>query len=397
MKVLLVSEPGENGVFRQVEDLADYLIAAGHTVSLAYSDVRSSDRLFALLKRIQEASGYTVNLRVVNQPQLGDMHALWQLGRLYSRFRPDVIHAHSAKAGALVRILRRLGSRTPAFYTPHAYYGMGRPPSPLNSFFTYVERFLGSSAMTLNTSADEADFAINTLHAPSRLQRTVQNGVDTQHFTPCLPHEKKKLRAEFGIPDDAVVLGTLGRFSYQKDPATLHQAFRACADLKPNLHLIHVGAGELRGNVQAYAKTHGYNQRVTWIEYLRDPAPFYRMLDGFILTSRYEGLSLAVLEALAVDVPILLSDAPGNRGFSSLDFSHHWTARIQSPESFASAITSWYADRSHHRPCNHRALTIQHFSRQRQFQHIQELYSLALTGASSTAGPAKVKAPLSVP
>ncbi len=374
MKILLVSEPGENGVFRHVEDLADHLIARGHNVSLAYSDVRSSDRLFSLVQRIEQSSGHTLNLAISNHPQVRDFEALFALWRLVRRFRPDLIHAHSAKAGGLVRLLRRFGLRTPALYTPHAYYGMGRPASLSRSFFRSLERAFAAHALTINSSPDEAEFARDVLLVPASGQRLVPNGIDTKLFAPCTPAERRVLRGEFGIPADAVVLGTLGRFSYQKDPATLHQAFRACSELIPNLHLVHVGQGELRGEIQRYARGHGYDRRVTWIDYLRDPAPFYRMLDGFILTSRYEGMSLALLEALATDLPLLLSDAPGNRSFAGLGLSHLWSARIESPESFSSAITSWYDDRARARPSNHRALAIERFSQWHQFNTIEEIY-----------------------
>jgi len=343
-------------------------------VSLAYSDVRGSDRLFALLARVRSAGGLTVNLRVGNEPQVGDLRALGRLWRLYRRFRPDVVHAHSAKAGGLVRMLRRLHPRHRVLYTPHAYYGMGRPMSASVRFFTAVERFLAPRTMTINLSQDEAEYGSRVLRLDPAWQRLIPNGVDTSHFRPCAAAEKEALRARFGIPAGAVVLGSLGRFSYQKDPGSLHKAFRACADLMPNLFLVHVGAGELRSEVQHYARTHGYEHRVHWIEYLRDPAPFYRMLDCFILTSRYEGLSFAALEALSSNLPLILSDAPGNRGFSSIGLSHLWNARVEYPASFASAITSWYDDQVRPRPCNHHDVAVSSFSRSRQFADIEAAY-----------------------
>lgn len=378
MKILLVSEPGENGVFRHVEDLADHLIAIGHSVSLAYSDVRGSDRLCLLVKRIEQSGGLTVNLRIANQPQLADFRALNRLWQLYRTFKPDIVHSHSAKAGGLVRLLRRFGAKPKVFYTPHAYYGMGRSSSLSIKFFMSLERFLAPGTMTINLSADEANYGRDVLHLTPATQQLIPNGVDTTHFSPANPVQKLALRAELGIPPNAVLLGSLGRFSYQKDPATLHRAFRACADLMPDLHLVHVGAGELRTEMQQYARTHGYDHRVIWIDYLRDPAPFYQMLDGFILTSRYEGLSFAVLEALATNLPLLLSDAPGNREFANLGLSHQWSARVEYPASFASAITSWYDDRAHPRPCNHQEVVLTKFSRHGQFASIEAAYAQAV-------------------
>lgn len=375
MRILLVSEPGENGVFRHVEDLTDYLISAGHSVGLAYSDVRGSDRLFCLIQKVQQSGGPTVNLEIANHPQLGDLRALVRLLKLYRRFKPDVVHAHSAKAGGLVRLLRRLGAGSRVLYTPHAYYGLGRAPSLAVGFFASVERFLGPTALTINLSPDEADYGRNVLRLPPSLQQLIPNGVNTRHFAPGSPAEKLALRAEFGIPPNSVVVGSLGRFSYQKDPMTLHRAFRACADLMPDLYLVHVGSGEQRDEVQKYARTHGYVNRVIWIDYLRDPAPFYRMLDCFVLTSRYEGLSFAALEAMATNIPLLLSDAPGNRGFTSLGLSHIWIARAEYPASFASAITSWYDDRAHPRRCNHQEIAVAGFSCRLQFARIEAAYA----------------------
>jgi glycosyltransferase involved in cell wall biosynthesis len=377
MKILLVSEPGENGVFRHVEDLADYLISAGHTVGLAYSDLRGSDRLYSLLQRVRQAGGQTVNLRISNNLQLADFRALNRLWALYRSFKPDVVHAHSAKAGGLVRLLRRLGAKPKVFYTPHAYFGMGRSASLSIRFFTAIERFLAPGTVTINLSPEESEYGRDVLRLDPAQQRLIPNGVDTRLFSPGSAAMKQTLRAELGIPANAVVLGSLGRFSYQKDPTTLHRAFRACADHLSDLYLIHVGAGELRSELQQYVKTHGYENRVVWIEYLRDPAPFYRMLDGFILSSRYEGLSFAVLEALSTNLPLILSDAPGNGSFAKLDLTHFWTARVESPASFASAITSWYDARLHSRPCNHQEVTLARFSRQVQFSSIEEAYAQA--------------------
>jgi glycosyltransferase involved in cell wall biosynthesis len=378
MRILLVSEPGENGVFRHVEDLTEYLISAGHAVSLAYSDVRSSDRLFCLIDKVQQAGGLTVNLAIANQPQLGDMRALVRLLGLYRKFKPDVVHAHSAKAGGLVRLLRRFGAHPQVFYTPHAYYGLGRKQSPSVRFFTFVERYLAPKTVTINLSPDEAEYGKKVLRLPSSFQKLIPNGVNTRHFAPGTIAERLALRAEMGIPPNAVVAGSLGRFSFQKDPMTLHRAFRACVDLMPDLYLVHVGSGDLRADAQKYARMHGYEHRVIWIDYLRDPAPFYRMLDCFMLTSRYEGLSFAVLEAMASNVPLVLSDAPGNRGFTVLGLSHLWTARVEYPASFASAITSWYDDRAHPRPCNHQEIAAAGFSRKAQFENIEAAYAQAI-------------------
>ena len=390
MKILIVTEPGVDGAFRHVEDLIDHLLGENHLVHFAYSDVRGSDRLVSLIARVRAAGGQTLNLRTSNRPQFTDFRAFRSLLRLHRKTRPDVVHAHSAKAGALARLMKWCGVKTPVFYSPHAYYGMGRRSKLSAIFFNCLERFFARRSITINCSRDESDFASHILHIPASRRCLVLNGVSTDHFCPVDLETKQKLRDSLGIPRDALVLGTLGRFSYQKDPYTLHRAFLACAEKIPDLHLVHVGRGDLRDEIVQFARDHAYDRRVTWIEYLRDPVKFYQAVDGFILSSRYEGLSLAVLEALSADLPLILSDAPGNRDFAALNLSHFWSARPESPEAFSAAIMAWSEEVRRQRPGNHREIALASFSWRSQFSAIEMEYRRALPAshpANQTAVP----------
>src|SRR5580704_18502408 len=109
MKVLEVTEPGVDGVFRYVETLCHFLIERGVEVHLAYSDRRGSDRLPRLVAWVEQHGGRTVNLRTANRPAFSDWGALCSLLKLTRKVRPDVIHSHSSKAGFLGRILRGFG------------------------------------------------------------------------------------------------------------------------------------------------------------------------------------------------------------------------------------------------------------------------------------------------
>src|SRR3954471_18936880 len=109
MNVLVVSEPGIDGVFRYVEGLCHYLDAQGIGVHLAYSDRRGSERLHELVAWVEARGGRTVNLRTSNRPALSDLRAFTVLLRLAWAVKPDVIHSHSSKAGFLARALALLG------------------------------------------------------------------------------------------------------------------------------------------------------------------------------------------------------------------------------------------------------------------------------------------------
>ena len=151
-RVMLVGEPGIDGVFRHFEALARYLCSHGVHTDLAYSSVRGSPALSELVRFIEEHGASTLDLRTGGWPGPRDIPAFSALLRFVKRRRPNVVHAHSSKAGALVRTLRLVGIRMPLFYTPHAYYGMGRPRTLPTLMFDVIEALLSRVGQTINVS-----------------------------------------------------------------------------------------------------------------------------------------------------------------------------------------------------------------------------------------------------
>lgn len=178
MTILLISEPGIDGVFRVVERLADRLIQRGHLVHLAYSNRRSSPPLAGLVGRVAAAGGETLNLEVSNSPTPRDALAVARLWALARRVRPDVIHAHSSKAGVLGRSLTLLGISAPVFYSPHAYYGLVPSAGRKIAFFTGIERLFARVGTTIPCSEDEKRFAVNKLGIPEADLHILFNSVD---------------------------------------------------------------------------------------------------------------------------------------------------------------------------------------------------------------------------
>ena len=375
MNILLVSQPASDGVFRHVEGLTDYLLGQGATVHLAYSDRAACDQLSGLIRRVAAAGGRTLNLHVGNGPQPADAAALLALHRLVSATRPDVIHAHSSKAGALVRGLALLGIKQRIFYTPHAYYRMHARQGAKARFFHTIERLLGGIGTTIVMSPDEATFAREHLHVSSSRQREIGNGVDCARFRPAEADEKRRLRAQFGIPEDALVLGTVGRFSAQKDPLTTYAAFAKVAAEEPRLFFAHLGKGEMEPQVDELLKQSGLAERCRRIPYRADTSPFYRALDGFVLASLYEGMSYAVLEALATNLPLILTEAPGNRDFAKLPLDWIQWSLPGNADELAKAFRRWQqALVANSSAPNHRATTVSQLSLESSYARLLAAY-----------------------
>jgi glycosyltransferase involved in cell wall biosynthesis len=341
-----------------------------------------------LVAHVEEHGGRTTNLRTGNRPGFSDLGALASLARLARSVRPEVIHSHSSKAGALARTLPLFGIRAAQIYTPHAYWGMKPNRGRLDFFYDAVERALGRVGHTFVLSAGENSFALRNLKLPPPRVHLLQNGVDTKLFSPVPPEVKRRLREELGLPATDSVLGFIGRSSAQKDPSTLYRAFAKAAAAGP-ISLFHVGQGELDSELDRIVGESGIRGRVFRRRYMTNPVDFYRVVDGFILTSRYEGLSLAALEAMSCDLPMILSEAPGNLDLLALPLSHSWKAPPGDIEGFARAIAAWRDRIAQAQPINHRQTALKNFEVREKLSEVLEWYRALAEAALGGKGPSK--------
>ena len=316
LRVLLVVEPGVDGVFRHVEQLSRFLLAQPDVEThLAYSSLRGSPELHELVRLLERHGARTLDLRTSNAPRAGDLRAFLQLRRLAATVQPDVIHAHSSKAGVLARALAWTGIKARYFYTPHAYYQMHGPVDLKKRFFMAVERWFAHTGTTLHVSGSEADYGRRLLGLLPEKQRSIPSGVDCERFRPATDSaEKAALRRRFSLPPKAWVLGTVARYSDQKAPLTLYRAVLELLPSAPEVYFAHAGKGELVPAVAELlrAAPPTVRARILQLESCDDLPGFYRMLDVFVLPSRYEGFALALLEAVASGLALILSECPGN-------------------------------------------------------------------------------------
>ena len=372
-RTLQVVEPGGDGVFRHAESLINYQLKSGLKVALAYSSVRGSDRLDALVRDVARAGGPVCDLRVGSSPTPFDLIAFFRVVLCIWSFRPEVIHCHSSKAGILGRAAAAL-TGVPAAYTPNAYYGQGKRAGARTALFNGLERLFARLGHTINVSEDEAAFARERLCVGPSRQSVIPNAVDTDIFKPAGAEEKKRWRLAKGLPANAIVVGSLGRLSYQKDPLTLYRAFELFARHRPDVYLAHLGTGELANDCQEWIEQSGLSARILRMDYFPETSEYYQALDAFVLSSRYEGLSFAVLEAMATNLPLVLTDVPGNRDFFKLGLSHLWTAPAGNPAALAQAMGQCADSLGIGDPCNHRQIAVEKFGVEACCGRILDLY-----------------------
>ena len=318
-----------------------------------------------------------------------DATSLLKIYREIRRFRPDIVHTHTAKAGTVGRaaaFLYKWG--TPAIligkprrvrvvhtfhgHVLHSYYGAAK-----TAVFRNIERILARLATDKIIVISPQQF--HELHIQNRIGKredfsVVPLGIDLEGFTSAAGDQT--LRAELGVDKDNIIVGCVGRLTEIKDIPLLISAATASGDspAAPKLHFAIVGDGHLRTELEAGVRELRAEGKITFLGNRSDVARLVGGMDIVALTSLNEGTPLSLIEAMAaaktvVATPVggvvdLLGDAiERHDGFDVCQRGISVTTRT--PIAFASALN--YA-------AENEKLRSRLFSEGRQF--VEENYSV---------------------
>ncbi len=240
---------------------------------------------------------------------LADARALVALLRLARRFRPHVIHTHTAKAGALGRVAAALAGVPVRVHTFHGHVFEGYFGRLASAAIVRAERLLArfTTRIVALSEAQRRDLVERFAIAPSRKVVRVPPGVD---LTPLgeAPRRRGELRAELGIGAGRALVGCVGRLVPVK---AVEDAIEAAALLarERKLSLVLAGDGPDRPRLEALARARGVDAR--FLGFRADLARVYADLDVLLLTSRNEGTPLALVEAFAAGRPAVATRVGG--------------------------------------------------------------------------------------
>ena len=134
------------------------------------------------------------------------------------------------------------------------------------------------------------------------------NGIPVDKFAHPDPGARATLRAEFGVAEDAPLLGHVGRFSAQKNHSGLLDIFAEVHRRRPNARLLLLGTGALEADIRAKAESLGLSDSVLFAGVRSDTAACYAAMDAFLLPSLFEGLPVVLVEAQTAGLPCFVSD-----------------------------------------------------------------------------------------
>jgi glycosyltransferase involved in cell wall biosynthesis len=232
-----------------------------------------------------------------------DLTALRELTDLCRAGRYDVVHTHSAKAGALGRIAAHRAEVPRIVHTYHGFpFHEFQNPLRKAAYIGIERRLARITDAVLAIGSGVATEALRRgLARPSTL-RTIAPVVEAV-TVPRTPESRAAARAELGINDSVPVVGTVGRLDYQKAPEHLIAAMAALRH--KDAIAVWVGSGPGLADAQELARRTGVADRFVFVGERADVANLLPAFDVFAMASRYEGLPCAVVEAMRCGVPVV--------------------------------------------------------------------------------------------
>lgn len=234
---------------------------------------------------------------------LKDLRALIKLRRLFLNEKPDVVHAHSSKAGFLARVAGRLAGVPKIYYSPRGYGFLQEDRSRLSRmFYKFLEWSVSWIGEIIAISPSEKDLA-------ESLSRNNPVHLVCDPYLGTLPAETP--RAASG----KILVGACGRITYARNPEAFVLLCQRLTDSRNGLSCVWIGGGEDEPNMKRHLENMNLLGKVEVTGWLEPSAARERLrpLDIFIHYSRWEGLPNVVLEAMAMGLPVVASDVPGNR------------------------------------------------------------------------------------
>lgn len=254
---------------------------------------------------------------------LDDWRALRRLARLFREQRFDIVHTHSSKTGILGRMAGRMAGVPVVMHTVHGYAFPAARNVFQSGLYLTVE-WLGAritDALVL-LKQDDLEVARRRLHASQKRLHLLPNGVDPACYAPRMD-ARDEIRRRLGIEDDCAAIGMVGRLWAQKNPDCFVRAAVRLLREGHDARFFLVGDGELAAGLEARIREAGHADRIRILGWRDDVAELLAGLDVFVLPSRWEGLPLAILEAMAAGLPTVVSDIPGNRDLVDHEIDGH--------------------------------------------------------------------------
>lgn len=284
-----------------------------HTTLVAGSLARGEDSMAFVAERLGVA--------VVSVPEmereisaLHDASSIRRLAEIIRVERPHVLHTHTAKAGALARAAALVAGRARPPVVLHTFHGhvlKGYFGPTRTAFFRRVEQTLARlSDVLVAVSPEVRDELVELAVAPREKFAVIRLGIPLEERLGD-PTGDLDYRRLYGIPEQAFVVGWVGRMTGVKDTSAALEILRATRERGVEAVLCLVGDGPDREQLEQVAHDLGIARACFFVGYQEDVAGYYRLFDAFLLPSVTEGTPVSAIESLASGTPVVANRVGG--------------------------------------------------------------------------------------
>lgn len=236
---------------------------------------------------------------------MSDLNSIRAVRKLIKKYSPDIVYAHSSKAGAIARVAD-IGLKNHCVYNPHGWAFNMRCSDKKRIMYTAIEKIAAPFCEKIVCISDaEKQSALDKKICKEDKLQVIFNGVDIDAYESG-EHGKAK-RADLNIPEDAFVVGMVGRISPQKAPDVFVKMAKLVKDKIQDAHFIIVGSGNQEAEIRKYVEDNGFLDSLHITGWVDNPMSYVELFDAACLLSRWEGFGLALPEYMMAGKPIVAS------------------------------------------------------------------------------------------
>jgi glycosyltransferase involved in cell wall biosynthesis len=242
---------------------------------------------------------------------LHDSKALIGITRFMRQGGYAIVHTHSSKAGILGRLAARLAGVPVIVHTVHGWSFHDYMPSITRRIYILLERWMARFTDAIIVVAEKDIEKGLRAGIGHRMQyHLIRSAIPLVEFDPSRA-DRVMIRRQLGLPLNSPVIGTIGRFSAQKNPLDWVRVAGIIGRARPEVCFIMVGDGPLRPQVEAIIKQEGLADRIILTGLRRDASQLLAAMDIFMLASLWEGLPRTIPAAQAMGLPVVANRADG--------------------------------------------------------------------------------------
>jgi glycosyltransferase involved in cell wall biosynthesis len=297
IKILQILPTDSPGIQQLADSIENSLPNEEFEVITAYLNPTSSQHFSSCTKHFNFDKKETKGLR---------LKALWEIFKYCRDEQFDIVITHRFKPLYLMLILNKFLNIPKCISVIHGFddFSRGYRCLTLKLLWSKQWQFIAISGAVANYLE-----RLSTKTGTHQIT-TINNAIDVTALTQSLK-TKQQSRSALGLDPQFTTFGTIGRLIPLKGHIHLIKAFERVLKERPNSHLVIIGEGRCRSEIESYLSSHNLQTNVTLTGHLDNAADYLKGFDIFILPSLKEGFGMVILEAMAAKLPVIASRTGG--------------------------------------------------------------------------------------